>query len=124
MKKFILTEDEKKSILEMYSFKKNINESVVFETDGKKYEAWSGGGLLYIKVNGKQYSYKLEGPFGIDITINNVMDNKLEIINPKSGSPETHELGQSKLKNILNQIPSQEIEFESANGTGLTLTLQ
>jgi len=124
MKKVILTEEEKKSILKMYSFKKKINESVIFETNGKKYEAWAYGGLLYIKIGGKEYGYLLEGPLGVNIDILDVMDGKLKIKHPTSGKEEIHTLGEHKLKNILNQIPSREIEFTSANGTNLTLTLQ
>jgi len=124
MKKVILTEEEKKSILKMHSFSKMINESIIFETDGKKYEAWANGGLLYIKIGGKQYGYLLEGPFGVNIDVLDVMDGKLKIKHPTSGKEEIHNLGESKLKNILNQIPNKEIEFTSANGTKLTLTRQ
>jgi hypothetical protein len=124
MKKVILSEEEKKEILQLHSFKRKINESVIFETDGKKYEAWANGGLLYIKISGKQYGYLLEGPFGVNIDVLDVMDGKLKIKHPTSGKEEIHNLGESKLKNILNQIPNKEIEFTSANGTKLTLTRQ
>lgn len=124
MKKVILTEEEKNSILKMHSFSKMINESIIFETDGKKYEAWANGGLLYIKIGGKQYGYLLEGPLGVNIDVLDVMDGKLKIKHPTSGKEEIHTLGEDKLKNILNQIPNSKIEFTSANETNLTLERQ
>ena len=124
MKKVILTEEEKNSILKMHSFSKMINESIIFETDGKKYEAWANGGLLYIKIGGKQYGYLLEGPLGVNIDVLDVMDGKLKIKHPTSGKEEIHTLGEDKLKNIHNPIPNSKIEFTSANETNLTLERQ
>lgn len=120
MKKVILSEEEKKEILQLHSFKRKINESVVFDN----FEAWANNGNIRFKKDGwQEFEYELSyGWVGITVTDVSNKNGEFVISWKAAGSSGTSPLGAQKLKSILKQMPNaKEIEFTSADGKELTL---
>jgi len=120
MKKVILSEEEKKEILQLHSFKRKINESVFFDN----FEAWANNGNIRFKKDGwQEFEYKLlYGWLGIKVTDVKKIDGKFAISWETVGGSGTSPLKDENLKLILKKMPyTNEIEFTSSDGKELTL---